>query len=71
LFWLCGSYVVQEEDRRGKIDAKKVKAMGLPPGPIYEELGQGRDVTLGNGTVIKASEVRSARLPLIFHPNDD
>ena len=50
-------YVLKEDDRRGSIDAKKVKAMGLPPGKSYEELINGRDVVLPNGTVIKAAEV--------------
>jgi ribonuclease BN (tRNA processing enzyme) len=52
-------YVVREHDRRGNIDRAKVTAMGLKPGPLYRELAEGRDLTLPNGTVIRASEVRS------------
>jgi ribonuclease BN (tRNA processing enzyme) len=51
-------YTVVEKPKRGKLDAAKVRAMGLAPGPLYKQLARGQDVVLPNGRgVLRASEV--------------
>ena len=52
-------YMVQEEDRKGKINAAKATALGLSPGPAYKALIEGQDVVLPDGSVIKAKDVVS------------
>lgn len=50
-------YRVAEKDRAGKFNVDKAKALGIPSGPIYGELKQGKTVTLEDGRIIKGSEL--------------
>ncbi len=51
-------YTVQEDERPGRLDAARIKAMGLRPGPLYKALVRGEDVTLPDGQgVIRAADV--------------
>lgn len=51
-------YTVEEMPKRGKLDAAKARALGLPPGPLYKQLVRGEDVTLPGGRgVVRARDV--------------
>lgn len=51
-------YTVAERPRRGKLDAAKVRSLGLAPGPLYKQLARGEDVALPNGRgVVRAADV--------------
>lgn len=55
----CFGYRVEQKDLPGQLLIEKVQAQGVPRGPLYRDLKSGRDVTLENGTIVKASEVLS------------
>ena len=42
-------YRITEKDRPGHFDVEKAKAVGIPSGPIYGELKQGKTVKLSDG----------------------
>ncbi len=53
----CWGYRFVEEDRPGRFDIEKAKALGIPPGPIYGRLQRGESVTLDDGRVIEPEAV--------------
>ncbi|XP_078662140.1 zinc phosphodiesterase ELAC protein 1-like isoform X1 [Branchiostoma floridae x Branchiostoma belcheri] len=53
----CFGYVIQEKTLPGKLDAGKLKELGVPPGPLYSRIKQGETVTLENGQVINPKDV--------------
>ena len=53
-------YRVQEKDRPGTFNVAKAKALGIPPGPIYGQLKQGKTITLENGHLVKGSDLCGA-----------
>ncbi|KKI99306.1 ribonuclease Z [Prochlorothrix hollandica] len=50
-------YRVQEKDRPGRLDVAQVKALGIPPGPLYGELKAGKTVTLADGRTIRGRDL--------------
>jgi ribonuclease Z len=50
-------YRIEERDRPSHFDVKRAQALGIPPGPIYGELKQGKRVTLPNGRTVSGSEL--------------
>jgi ribonuclease Z len=40
---------LQEPERPGTLDAKRLQALGIPPGPLYRELKQGKCIKLDDG----------------------
>ena len=50
-------YRIAEKNRPGKFDIDKAKALGIPPGPIYGELKQGKTITLSDGRIINGTEL--------------
>ncbi|MEE3718073.1 ribonuclease Z [Tumidithrix elongata RA019] len=42
-------YRIEEKDRPGKFDVQKAIALGIPSGPIFGQLKQGKTVTLPDG----------------------
>lgn len=50
-------YRIVENDRPGRFDVERAKAMGIPSGPLYGELKRGGSVTLPDGRVIRGSEL--------------
>ncbi|MGK7950319.1 MAG: ribonuclease Z [Xenococcaceae cyanobacterium] len=50
-------YRIAEKNRPGRFDIDKAKALGIPPGPIYGELKQGKTITLADGRIIKGTEL--------------
>lgn len=49
-------YRITEKDRPGHFDVEKAKAYGIPSGPIYGQLKQGKIVTLANGCQVNGAE---------------
>jgi len=52
----CFGYLISEPDKLGKLDGKKAAKLGAKGGQLGE-LKDGKDVTLADGTVIKAADV--------------
>ena len=55
----CFGYRVEQKDLPGQLLIEKVQQYGVPRGPLYRELKSGRDITLKDGTIVKAAEVVS------------
>lgn len=53
----CIGYRLQEKDKPGKVDADKAKELGISEDAQFKQLKRGEDVTLEDGTVVKASEI--------------
>ncbi|CAH1241716.1 ELAC1 [Branchiostoma lanceolatum] len=53
----CFGFIIQEKTLPGKLDAAKLKELGVPPGPLYSRIKQGETVTLDNGQVIDPKDV--------------
>lgn len=49
-------YRIVEHDRSGALDAERLKAEGIPPGPLYRRLKNGETVTLDDGRVIDGND---------------
>lgn len=47
---------LQEPDRPGTLDAKRLQALGIPPGPIYQRLKQGECIQLEDGRTINGKD---------------
>ncbi|MDJ0509675.1 MAG: ribonuclease Z [Crocosphaera sp.] len=54
-------YRISEKDRSGRFDVEKAKALGIPPGPVYGELKQGKIVTLPDGRRIRGQDLCGKR----------
>lgn len=50
-------YRIVEKDRAGTFDVQKAQLLGIPSGPIYGQLKQGKIVTLEDGRVINGKEL--------------
>jgi ribonuclease Z len=50
-------YRIAEKDRPGRFDVEKAKALGIPPGPVYGQLKQGKTVTLPDGRRIRGTQL--------------
>ena len=50
-------YRVVEKDRIGHFDVRKAAALGIPPGPIYGHLKQGKVVTLADGRKVNGADL--------------
>lgn len=50
-------YRIAEKDRPGHFDVEKAIALGIPSGPIYGQLKQGKTITLENGRRIRGTEL--------------
>jgi ribonuclease Z len=53
----CYGYALEEEGRPGEFFPEKAAALGVPRGPLWSVLQEGKDVTLQDGKVVKPSEV--------------
>ncbi len=51
------AYAFMEKPRPGKFYPKKAQALGVPKGELWSKLQMGKDVEIGNGKVVKPSEV--------------
>ncbi|MGZ3183202.1 MAG: ribonuclease Z [Telluria sp.] len=70
----CYAYVFTERDVPRKLDADKLRALGLPSGPLWGQVQQGQDVRLPDGRVLAADDVllpsRKPRKIIVAGDND-
>lgn len=59
----CFGYRIVEKDKEGKLDAAKLKSLGVPSGPMYGVLKSGLPVTLADGTVVRSEDVVGPAVP--------
>ncbi|WHY70353.1 ribonuclease Z [Fictibacillus enclensis] len=59
----CFGYRVEESTQPGKLKAELLQKSGVSPGPLYQELKKGKDLTLPDGTVLKSKDFLSAPVP--------
>jgi ribonuclease Z len=50
------AFSLEESERPGRFDLEKARALGIPEGPLYRELQQGRRIEIG-GRVIDSADV--------------
>lgn len=48
-------YRIAEKDRPGRFNVEKAKAMGIPSGPLYGQLKQGKTITLDDGRILRGT----------------
>ena len=51
------AYRVDQKTRPGRFNVDQARALGIPPGPIYAQLKQGRPVTLEDGRIINGASL--------------
>lgn len=56
-------YRVEEKARPGRLQVERLEALRIPPGPWYQQLKTGEDVTLADGRVLQSVDYVSAPLP--------
>ncbi len=49
-------YRIVQKEQPGRLDVERLKSMGIPSGPIYQQIKMGEVVTLPDGTVIDGKE---------------
>jgi len=57
------AYRVDQKPRPGRFDVEQARALGIPPGPIYAQLKQGRSVTLEDGRIINGASLCGPERP--------
>jgi len=50
-------YRIAESDRPGRFNVEKAIALGIPSGPLYGQLKQGKTVTLEDGRLVRGTEL--------------
>ena len=53
----CLGYRLEEAERPGRFFPEKARALGIPEGPLWGQLQQGKGVTLDNGTEVGPLDV--------------
>ncbi|SBO44495.1 ribonuclease Z [Cyanobium sp. NIES-981] len=51
------AYRIDQKPRAGRFDVTKAQALGIPPGPVYASLKQGKTVTLDDGRIIRGASL--------------
>lgn len=59
----CWGYTMIEDDRPGRFNVEKARALGVTPGPMFGELQRGQSITLDNGTEVHPDQVLGAARP--------
>ncbi|EEU30665.1 ribonuclease Z [Limosilactobacillus coleohominis 101-4-CHN] len=52
----CFGYRVVEHDHPGELQVDKLKKLGIPSGPLYGQLKQGKEVQLNDGTILNGQD---------------
>ncbi|XP_077993798.1 zinc phosphodiesterase ELAC protein 1-like [Glandiceps talaboti] len=56
-------FVIQENEQPGKLDPKKLKELGIPPGPLYARIKNGETVVLESGLEVKPEDAVGPKRP--------
>ncbi|XP_039174675.1 zinc phosphodiesterase ELAC protein 1 [Crotalus tigris] len=56
-------FLVEEKPRTGKLNAQKLKELGILPGPLYGKLKEGVPITLENGAIVSPTDVLGSPFP--------
>ncbi|CQR46757.1 Ribonuclease Z [Paraliobacillus sp. PM-2] len=56
----CYGYRIEQKDKPGELLANKLQAMGISPGPIYQQIKENETTILPNGQVIQRTDVLGA-----------
>lgn len=59
----CYGFRVEEHDKPGALDARRLVAAGVAPGPLFQQLKAGERVTLADGRVINGADYLSPATP--------
>lgn len=59
----CYGFRIEEHEKPGALDAKGLKAAGVPPGPLFQDLKAGKTVTLEDGRQINGQDYLAAGTP--------
>lgn len=51
------AYAFIEAERPGRFDVTKARELGVPPGPLYRALQEGKDVRSGDGRIVRSSDI--------------
>ena len=51
------AYAFIEGNRPGRFDVTKARELGVPEGPLYRDLQEGKDVRLPDGRIIRSSDI--------------
>ena len=57
------AYICKLQERPGTLDFTMCVEKGVPPGPLLGQLKNGFDVTLADGSIVKANDVRGQSQP--------
>ncbi|MDD4251005.1 MAG: ribonuclease Z [Candidatus ainarchaeum sp.] len=52
----CYGFVFKEKDKKGEFDRKKAEKLGIPPGPLYSKLVEGKTISI-NGKKFTKKDV--------------
>ena len=59
----CYGYRIEEHDKPGALNAQALKAAGVPPGPLFQELTAGKTIMLEDGRQINGADYLAAPVP--------
>lgn len=59
----CYGYRIEEHDKPGALNARALKAAGVPHGPLFQELKAGKTITLEDGRQINGADYLAAPVP--------
>lgn len=65
----CVGFRVMQKDLEGTLDAEKLKAAGVPFGPLFGKIKNGENVVLEDGTEIMASDYLLRHVPARWSPS--
>lgn len=51
----CYGYRIEEHDKPGALNAAALKAQGIPAGPLFQQLKEGKTVTLPDGRIVNGA----------------
>ncbi|TFB23892.1 ribonuclease Z [Filobacillus milosensis] len=56
-------YIIEEKESIGHLLPDKLKALGIKPGPIYQDIKNNESITLKDGTKVNRSDVTGPPIP--------
>ena len=56
----CYGFRIEQHDKPGALDAARLIAAGVTPGPLFQQLKQGKSVTLEDGRVVNGADYLGA-----------